>query len=83
MTYPVKWFSEEMAGAPVMMTDTTGTAGTLVALLKACLISGFNLKAIATLTFDSGTNTGTATFATAHGYKVNSVILIDGTGDLV
>lgn len=82
MSYPVKWFSEEMTGAPLLSTDTsTGTAGTLVALLKACLITGFNLKSISSLTYDAATNTGTASFATGHGYKADSIILIADTGD--
>lgn len=82
MIYPVKWFSEQMTGAPLLSTDTSaGTAGTLVALLKSCLITGFNIKAIATLTHDAATSSATATFAIAHGYQVDSVILISDTGD--
>lgn len=82
MIYPVKWFSEQMLGAPLLSTDTgAGTAGTLIALLKACLITGFNAKAIATLTYDAATNSATAAFATTHGYLADSVILISDTGD--
>lgn len=82
MICPVKWFSEEMTGAPILSTDTgVGTPGTLVALLKACLVTGFNVKSIATLTYDSASKTGVATFATAHGYKPNSIVLIENSGD--
>lgn len=77
MAHPVKWFSEAMGGAPLLSTDTgNGTAGTLINVLKSCLVTGFNINPIQSLAM-SGT-VGVATFALAHGFLVDSVILIEG-----
>lgn len=73
----VKFFTEDMVGAPAL----TGTAGSLIALLDACLVTGFGLRSatglvvadgIATLTFAGG----------AHAAQPQGVILIAGVTDL-
>lgn len=46
----VKWFSSEMAGAPVL----TGTKGAFVALLEACMVTGFGLKTVTSVTVAGG-----------------------------
>ena len=60
-------FDSSMTGAPVL----SGTAGALRAVLKACLVDGFGAGAVATLTVASGI--ATATFASAHPYRVGTV----------
>lgn len=72
MTIPVKFFHSRQTGAP----RCSGTAGDLIALLDACLVNGFNVKAIDTLTVLDGV--ATATVAGGHGYELEQVIRIDG-----
>jgi hypothetical protein len=64
-----------MTGAPVL----SGTAGTLVALLDACLKDGFNTTSPSGATQTGGT--ATLTFGSAHGYAVNDVIAISGANE--
>jgi len=66
-----------MSGTEVILhrsTDTgapslTGAAGSLIALLDACLVNGYNSKSVQSIT-RSG-STATVTFATAHGYAAD------------
>jgi len=67
---PVKWFSHLMTGAPQL----THGYGQLVAMLDACLVTGFNLKTVQSIT-RVGT-VATVTFSTAHGYVKDQVINI-------
>lgn len=72
-TLPVKHFNSEQPGAPVL----SGTAGSLIALLDACLLNGFNV-----LTPQSASASGgvvTLTYASAHGHGVDQVIKITGS----
>jgi hypothetical protein len=73
MTYPVKWFTSAMPGAP----RCSGTAGDLVTLLDTCLINGFNVNGVGSLVVTGGI--ATATFATAHGYLQHQIVLIAGS----
>lgn len=68
----VKWFDSTMAGAPVL----SGTAGALIALLDACLVNGFNLQSVQSAVVAA--NVCTLTFATAHGFVDDQVILVAG-----
>jgi len=68
----VKYFNSGMAGAP----QVSNAWGDLISLLDACLITGFNLKAIDTLTADAGV--ATATVSTGHGYVPGQIVLIEG-----
>ena len=51
----VKYFNSGMTGAPQISNNW----GDLVTMLDACLINGFALKAIDTLTFADGVATAT------------------------
>lgn len=64
-----------MPGAPVLGSKQTGT---LIALLKAMLIDGFNTLNPTTVTYDGGEGEVTATFATAHGYLKDQIIDMSG-----
>lgn len=68
----VKYFDSKMAGTPVM----SGTYGTLLAVLDACLVTGFNLKTVDSLVVADGV--ATATVSTGHNMALYSVILLAG-----
>ena len=72
MTAPVKFFTSAMQGAPQL----TNAWGDLTNLLDACLVNGFNLKTITSLTRSGGTVT--ATVSTGHLFQVDQVVLIAG-----
>ena len=68
----VKYFSSGMTGAPQIANNW----GDLVTMLDACLINGFALKAIDTLTFADGI--ATATISSGHAYQPFQVVEIAG-----
>ncbi len=72
--FPVKWFSSDMGGSP----ENGDQYGALIELLKACLVTGFNTKPIASLTYDSTTQQATASVGSGHGYLKWQVIAISG-----
>lgn len=72
MTLPIKYFSNTMQGAPQLSNDW----GCMTALLDACLVTGFNLKTISSLT--SADAVATAMVSSGHLYEVNQVLLIAG-----
>lgn len=74
MTIAVKRYTSLMTSAPSL----TGQVGTLVALLDACLVNGFNTKSVTSAVQTAGTATVTAT---AHGYNVNDVVAISGANE--
>lgn len=62
-------------GAPVL----TGQAGSLITLLDACLVNGYNSK---TITITRSGTTATATCATAHGFAADGVkVQISGASE--
>lgn len=67
---PVVWYHSDEAGAPVL----TPTAGSLVAVLDACLVNGFNVRA-ATITVSGGVAVATSP---GHGYEAGKVVLVSG-----
>lgn len=71
-TLPVKYYTSGMTGAPVLSNNW----GDLIGLLDACLVNGFGLKTIDTLTASSGV--ATATISTGHGYAVGQVVAVAG-----
>ncbi|CAM3306633.1 hypothetical protein [Halomonas lysinitropha] len=75
MPFPVKWFSSDMGGAPVL-GDTA--AGDFIALVKACLVTGFNVTPIASMTYDSETDRATVAVGSDHGFKVGQVVDVSG-----
>lgn len=73
----VKHFHSGMINAPVL----PGTAGSLTTLLTACLDTGFDIKAAASLGVAGGV--ATLSFSGTHSATVGSVILVSGvTGAL-
>lgn len=71
-TLPVKYYTSSMQGAPQL----TNAWGDLTNMLDAVLVTGFNLKAITSLTSAGGI--ATADIAAGHLYQVDQVILIAG-----
>lgn len=72
MDTSVKYFHSELQGAPVL----TGAAGSLIALLDACLVNGFGLKTVDTLVVSGGI--ATLTIGTGHSFEQDTVALISG-----
>jgi len=68
----VKYFNSGMVGAPQLSNNW----GDLVSLLDACLIKGFHLKVIDTLTCANGI--ATALITSGHGYRADQVVLVAG-----
>lgn len=68
----IKWYSSDNINAPQL----SNKFGVLIPVLDACLVTGFSIQTVATLTA-VGT-TVTATFGSAHGYKQYQVIEISG-----
>ena len=68
----VKYFHSDMVGAPVL----NGTAGAMIAVLDACLVDGFGLKTIDSITVASGV--ATASISTGHSFVADSVALVSG-----
>ena len=73
MSIPVKFIDSASAtpGTPVL----TGQVGSLIALLDALLINGFGSVTLSSLVVAGGVATATAA---AHGFPVNSVLLLAG-----
>ena len=68
----VKHFHSAMTGAPVL----SGTAGTLLAVLDACLVTGFGLKTADSVMVASGV--ATLAFSTGHSFEPGAIALIEG-----
>lgn len=72
----VKIFSSAQTGAPTL----NNTAGSLIAVLDACLVNGFGVKTCDSVTIAAGV--GTATISTGHSAIEDCVVLFAGaTGD--
>lgn len=68
----VKHFLSTMTGAPAL----SGTVGSMIALLDALLVTGFDTKTLTSLTVVGGV--ATAAFSGQHSAIVDSVILVAG-----
>lgn len=68
----VKFFHSAMAGAPVL----SGTAGSLIAVLDACLVNGFGVSSVNSLVVAGAV--ATATMSAGHSAEVGSVVLVSG-----
>lgn len=68
----VKHFHSAMPGAPVL----SGTAGSLIAVLDACLVTGFGLKTADSATVADGV--ATVAFSTGHSFEPDTIALIAG-----
>ena len=72
ITHKTRFFTSNMADAPVM----TPGAGGIIAVLDGCLLNGFNTKTLSSLSVTSGI--ATATVSSGHGYSLHSIINISG-----
>lgn len=72
MNTEVKYFNSTMSGAPAL----AGTAGTLIAVLDACLVNGFGSVTVASLVVAS--NVATATVSAGH-----NLAMVGNTGPVV
>lgn len=61
-----------MSGAPTL----NGVAGSLIAVLDACLVDGFGLKTADSVTVSGGI--ATATFSTGHSFEPDVIALVSG-----
>lgn len=68
----VKYFHSAMTNAPVL----NGVAGALIGVLDACLVSGFGLVTVDTLTVNNGI--ATATTSMGHALEPDAVVLVTG-----
>lgn len=68
----VKYFNSAMVGAPAL----SGTAGSLIAVLDACLVDGFGLGTVDSVVVAS--NVATVTRNAGHPFQVGMVALIAG-----
>jgi len=72
MSIPVKHFNFEQTGAP----QCTGEPGSMIAVLDACLVNGFNLNPIDSLSVTGGV--ATVSVSAGHGFTDDMVVLIEG-----
>src|SRR5690625_1386531 len=75
MYYPVKNFEDTDGGAPTLNRTVPGS---LIALLKAVLIDGFNLQPVASLELAASGEGGRANFVGNHGFRVHQIVAIAG-----
>lgn len=71
MTTDVKFFSSEMLGAP----QISGAAGSLLSVIDACLVTGFGLKSVTSVTVASGV--ATVVLATGN-FEKHQIVLMAG-----
>lgn len=72
MSTTVKHFHSAMTGAPTL----SGTAGSLIAVLDACLKDGFGLKTADSVVVSGGI--ATANFSTGHSFEPDVIALFAG-----
>lgn len=70
----VKFMTETMPGAPVM----SGTAGALISVLDALLVTGFGLRTAVSVVVAGGVATVTLSGDAKNANLLHSVILVDG-----
>lgn len=74
MPNEIVYYTSEESGAPTL----NNAAGSLIAVLDACLIDGFGLKSVSSITVSSGVATVTCT---AHGFADGRMVQIAGVTD--
>lgn len=72
MSTTVKHFHSAMSGAPTL----NGVAGSLIAVLDACLVDGFGLKTADSVVVSGGI--ATANFSTGHSFEPDVIALVAG-----
>lgn len=65
------WYHSDETGAPTL----NNAAGSMIALLDACLLNGFNAKSVTSLVVASGVATATIS---AHGYETGKLVEFSG-----
>lgn len=71
----IKFFQSTQTGAPQLC----GQPGSLIAVLNACLVNGFNLRTLTRITRDGAVATA---FADAgHGYHEGDIVLLAGANE--
>lgn len=75
MSTPVKWFASTDTGAPVL----NGVAGSLIAVLKACLVDGYNAQTPTSINVAGGV--ATVVFPTPHGFADGRTVRISGANE--
>lgn len=73
--FSVYYFNEGLRGVPQL----SGTSGALIAVLDACLITGFGTVSVTSLTVADGV--ATATVSAGNGFNPHHIILIEGASD--
>ncbi|MFZ6655670.1 hypothetical protein [Undibacterium sp. TJN19] len=68
----VKYFHSEMPGAPVL----SGTVGSAIAVLDACLVNGFGIASVSALVVAD--NIATITMPAGHSFVPGAVALLSG-----
>lgn len=71
MPHPVIWYSSTDAGAPTL----NNAPGSLINVLDACLINGYNARSVTSLSVAAGVATATVS---AHGFRSGQIVLVEG-----
>jgi len=77
MTFPVKWYDSAMQGSTLLTTSV----GSLIAMLKTVLVTGFGSMPVSTLVYDSSASTITVTVETGHKYLVGQIVAVAGANE--
>ncbi|WP_435234475.1 hypothetical protein ACR30L_07945 [Psychromonas sp. PT13] len=70
-TYPNKFYHEGMQGAS---QTYDATAGSMINILKDCLVNGFGALSPSTLVYDAETGWAKASIPLGHSYQVDSIL---------
>lgn len=86
MVLPVKWFSNAMAPTMLLSTGSAGSAhtvtpGSLISLLKACLVTGFGIKTVSAINYDAANAKIVVTIPSGHTYQQYQVIELSGANE--
>ena len=82
----VRWYSNAMEPTLLLSSGSAGAAhtvspGALISLLKACLVTGFGIKTVASAVYDSVNSKITFTISAGHTYQKHQVINITGANE--
>lgn len=77
---PVKWFNYDLMSGAGGAPELNGLSGSLINVLDACLINGFNTRSV--VSFEIEDEVGTIEFgASGHGFVLHQVVAIGGATD--
>lgn len=82
----VRWYSNAMEPTLLLSSGSAGAGhpvspGALISLLKACLVTGFGIKTVASAVYDSVNSKITFTISAGHTYQRYQVINITGANE--